>query len=319
MSQHSIGSLSVGVDVSKQRLDVGFFPERPGQSFENAPQGIADLVAWIRPLGPQYVIVEATGKYEQALVAELAAAGLPVVVINPRQARDFAKAKGILAKTDKIDAAVLANFGLAMQPEIRPIPSEKTRELQELLSRRRQLVNLQTSELNRLQTVHSAKIYHGIKEMLRRIKKDLQELDAELDRRIQDCPVWRQNEALLKSVSGVGDQTARTLLAELPQLGACSRQKIASLVGVAPFNRDSGQFRGQRTVFGGRRAVRKCLYMATLVATRHNPVIRDHYERLQNAGKRKKVALVACMRKLLTILNAMIRNQTAWKNILQPA
>ncbi len=218
MSQHSIGSLSVGVDVSKQRLDVGFFPERPGQSFENAPQGIADLVAWIRPLGPQYVIVEATGKYEQALVAELAAAGLPVVVINPRQARDFAKAKGILAKTDKIDAAVLANFGLAMQPEIRPIPSEKTRELQELLSRRRQLVNLQTSELNRLQTVHSAKIYHGIKEMLRRIKKDLQELDAELDRRIQDCPVWRQNEALLKSVSGVGDQTARTLLAELPQL-----------------------------------------------------------------------------------------------------
>ena len=252
MSQHSIGSLSVGVDVSKQRLDVGFFPERPGQSFENAPQGIADLVAWIRPLGPQYVIVEATGKYEQALVAELAAAGLPVVVINPRQARDFAKAKGILAKTDKIDAAVLANFGLAMQPEIRPIPSEKTRELQELLSRRRQLVNLQTSELNRLQTVHGAKIYHGIKEMLRRIKKDLQELDAELDRRIQDCPVWRQNEALLKSVSGVGDQTARTLLAELPQLGACSRQKIASLVGVAPFNRDSGQFRGQRTVFGGR-------------------------------------------------------------------
>jgi transposase len=319
MSQHSIGSLSVGVDVSKERVDVGFFPEQPGKSFENNPEGIARLVAWLQPLDLRYVVVEASGKYEQALVVELADAGLPVVVINPRQVRDFAKAKGVLAKTDKIDAAMLALFGDRMRPEIRPIPSEKTRELQELLDRRRQLVDMQVSEQNRLAMAQGAKIRHGIQEMLRRIKRDLQRLDAELNQRIQECPRWRENEALLKSVAGVGDQTARTLLAELPELGTCSRQKIAALVGVAPFNRDSGQFRGQRTIWGGRRTVRRCLYMATLVATRFNPVIQDHYQRLLNAGKRKKVALVACMRKLLTILNAMIRTQTPWKNLLQPA
>lgn len=319
MAQHTIVSPSVGVDVSKQTLDVAFYPERPGSSFANDGQGIVSLVASLVPLEPRYVIVEATGKYEQALVLALAAAGLPVVVINPRQARDFAKALGKLAKTDRIDAAVLARFGDAVRPEIRPIADEQLRQLQELVERRQQLVEMRTSEQNRLAITPSVQVRRSVETVLKLIEKQIGQLDAQINQRIQACPLWRQTEELLKSVPGVGDQTARTLIAQLPELGACSRQKIAALVGVAPLNRDSGQFRGRRIIWGGRRNVRRCLYMATLVAVRRNPVIQAHYEKLLAAGKRKKVALVACMRKLLTVLNAMLRRRSPWKNALQCA
>jgi transposase len=319
MAQHLTVSLSVGVDVSKHTLDVAFYPEQPGSSFANDCQGIASLVASLVPLEPRYVIVEATGKYEQALVIALAAAGLPVVVINPRQARDFAKALGKLAKTDRIDAAVLARFGDAVRPEIRPIADEQLRQLQELVERRHQLVEMRTSEQNRLAITPSVHVRRSLQAVLKLIEKQLCHLDAQIDQRIEACPLWRQTEELLKSVPGVGDQTARTLIAQLPELGACSRQKISALVGVAPLNRDSGQFRGRRIIWGGRRNVRRCLYMATLVATQHNPVIQAHYRKLVDAGKRKKVALVACMRKLLTILNAMLRRRSPWKHALQCA
>jgi transposase len=319
MAQHLTVSLSVGVDVSKHTLDVAFYPEQPGASFTNDGQGIASLVASLVPLEPRYVIVEATGKYEQALVIALAAAGLPVVVTNPRQARDFAKALGKLAKTDRIDAAVLARFGDAVRPPIRPIADEPLRQLQELVERRQQLVEMRTSEHNRLAITPSVHVRRSLQAVLKLIEKQLCQLDAQIDQRIQACPLWRQTQELLKSVPGVGDQTARTLIAQLPELGACSRQKISALVGVAPLNRDSGQFRGRRIIWGGRRSVRCSLYMATLVATQHNPVIEAHYHKLLDGGKRKKVALVACMRKLLTILNAMLRRRSPWKNALQCA
>jgi transposase len=319
MAQHTTVSPSVGFDVSKETLDVAFYPEQPGNSFANNRQGIARLVASLVPLKPRYVIVEATGKYEQALVLALAAAGLPVVVINPRQARDFARALGKLAKTDRIDAAVLAHFGDAVRPEIRPIADEQLRQLQELVERRQQLVEMRTSEQNRLTITPSVQVRRSVEAVLKLIEKQLAQLDAQINQRIQDCPLWRQTEELLKSVPGVGDQTARTLIAQLPELGGCSRQKIAALVGVAPLNRDSGQFRGRRIIWGGRRNVRRCLYMATLVAVRFNPVIQVHYEKLLAAGKRKKVALVACMRKLLTVLNAMLRRRSSWKHALQCA
>jgi transposase len=319
MTHHETNALSVGIDVSKQTLDVAFYPERPGHLCTNDPQGIAALVESLAPLQPRYVIVEATGKYEQALVVALAAAQLPVVVINPRQARDFAKALGKLAKTDRIDAAVLARFGDAARPEIRPIADEKSRQLRELLDRRQQLTEMRTSEQNRLDTTQSTNVRRSVQAVLKLIQRQLDKLDAQIDKQIQDCPLWREKEILLKSFKGVGKQTARTLISQLPELGACSRQKICALVGVAPMNRDSGQFRGRRMIWGGRRNVRRCLYMATLVATQYNPLIQTHYQKLLDAGKRKKVALVACMRKLLTILNAMLRDRSPWKNVLQPA
>jgi transposase len=309
----SSSSLSVGIDVSKNQLDIAFYPEEPGAVSGNDPAGIAALIAQLRPRQPRQIVVEATGNYERSLVIELAAAGLPVVVINPRQARDFAKALGKLAKTDQIDAAVLARFGAAVQGEIRPLPDENTRQLQEFLARRRQLVQMRTSEQNRLAAAHAGQVRQSIQQVLKLLEAQLRQLDDELSQRLQACPLWREKEDLLKSVPGIGDQTARTLIIELPELGSCSRQKIAALVGVAPLNRDSGLFRGRRTTWGGRASVRKCLYMAALVATRFNPVIRHHYQHLLKAGKRKKLAVVACMHKLLTILNAMIRTRSPWK------
>lgn len=319
MTQRANLVLSVGIDVSKQTLDVAFYPERSAQQYANDRQGIAALIESLAPLQPRYVIVEATGKYEQALVVALAGVGLPVVLINPRQARDFAKALGKLAKTDRIDAAVLARFGEAVRPEIRAIVDQKTRQLQELVERRQQLVEMRTGEQNRLRIDPSPQVRRSLQAVLKLIERQIVHLDAQIDQRIRDCPEWRQTEELLKSVPGVGVQTARTLIAQLPELGTCSRQKIAALVGVAPLNRDSGQFRGRRMIWGGRRSVRRCLYMASLTATKHNSVIEGHYRKLLDAGKRKKVALVACMRKLLTILNAMLRKRAAWKNILQTA
>jgi transposase len=237
-----------------------------------------------------------------------------VVVVNPRQVRDFARATGRLAKTDAIDAGTLAQFGQAIHPEKRPLPSEKQLQLQQQLARRRQLVGMLTAENNRSQQATDKLVRKTIEAVRKTLRAQLDQMDDQLQRTIEQTPVWREKENLLRTVPGVGPQTALALLAELPELGTCSRQQIAALVGVAPLNRDSGAKRGQRTTWGGRPTVRAALYMATLVATRHNPVIRKHYQHLQDAGKRKKVALTACMRKLLCMLNAVLREQKPWRN-----
>lgn len=304
---------TLGIDVAKDFLDLDVYPQPQPHRVPNTPEGWTRIVEFCRQQPVGVILLEASGAYERPLVAELAAAGLPVCVVNPRQVRDFARSLGRLAKTDRLDAAVLARFGYALEPEPRPLPDETTREFQDLLARRRQLVQMRTAELNRLQQARTARVRDSVQAVVRMLNDQLAECDRDLDQRLRHCPLWREHEELLKSVPGVGDQTARTLLAELPELGQCSRQQIAALVGVAPLNRDSGLFRGQRTIWGGRAVVRQVLYMATLAATRFNPLIRSFYQRLVDAGKRKKVALIACMHKLLTILNAILRNKTPWR------
>lgn len=308
----------VGIDVSKAQLDIAVIPTSPESpsSVPNDSKGHAALLTWLKPLAPRLIVLEATGGYQRALVATLAAAGLPVVVVNPRQVRDFARAVGILAKTDAIDAAVLARFGDSIHPVLRPLPDAQTTALTDLLTRRRQLIELHTAEQNRLHQATAAKVKASIQAVLTVIQKQIRSIDDDLDGLIQECPCWREKETLLTSVPGVGAQTARTLLACLPELGAISRQTVAALVGVAPLNRDSGTMRGKRTTWGGRKVVRSALYMATLVASRYNPVIRDHYQKLLDAGKAKKLALVACMRKLLVMLNAIVRTKTPWRHSL---
>lgn len=307
-------SMFIGIDVSKDQLDVAT-PEGLGQ-WPNTPEGHEQLIKRLANWSLEAVVVEATGGYERAIVAELAAADLPVVVVNPRQVRDFARATGQLAKTDAIDAEVLAQFGQAVRPEQRPLPGEKQRTLQQQLARRRQLVGMLTAEANREKQVTDRLVRKTINAVRKTLEEQLDQLDDKLQDTIEQTPAWRKKENLLRSVPGVGPQTALAILAELPELGACSRQQIAALVGVAPLNRDSGKYRGQRTTWGGRATVRSALYMATLVATRHNPVIRAHYQHLQQTGKRKKVAIVACMRKLLCMLNAILREQEPWRNQL---
>ena len=302
-----------GIDVSKDHLDVAIEPEAASHRLSNDATGHEQLVRLLQQHAVQLIVLEATGGYERTLVAALLAAELPVVVVNPRQVRDFARATGRLAKTDRIDAAVLARFARTITPQRRPLPDEQTRHLQEKIARRGQLVQMITAESNRLQQAHHPTVIAGIQQVIAMLQKHLKDLDDDLDKLIRDSPAWREKEDLLKSVPGIGDQTARQLIINLPELGRCSRQQIAALVGVAPFNRDSGQRRGCRSICGGRREVRSTLYMATLVATRHNPAIRRHYQHLLAAGKRKKIALIACLRKLLTMLNAMLREQTSWK------
>ncbi len=307
------GTINVGIDVSKDWLDAAIGSGTTVQRFENAETGHEGLVEALQGQRIGRIIVEATGGLERSLVAALAAAELPVVVVNPRQVRDFAKATGRLAKTDAIDAEVLAEFGQAVKPQVRPIPSAEQLAFKELVARRRQLVEMRTAESNRLGQAHDPAVRRSIRVMLRAIERQLLDNGQKMDRAIERSPIWQARKDLLTSVPGVGDQTARTLIAELPELGTCSRQRIAALVGVAPLNRDSGRMRGRRMTWGGRASVRTALYMATLVATRCNPSIRDHYQRLVDAGKRKKLALVACMRKLLTILNAMLRDGERWR------
>lgn len=257
------------------------------------------------------LVVEATGGVERRIVRALAAAELPVIVVNPRQVRDFAKATGRLAKTDKIDAEILAHFGEAVRPALRAVPEPASEELRALITRRRQVTEMLTAETNRL--AHSAKaVRKRIEAHIRWLEAELDRVDSELDQSIQQSPIWREQEELLKSVPGIGPVISRTLLAELPELGKLNRKQIAALVGVAPLNWDSGTLRGRRAIWGGRSAVRAALYMAALVASRRNSTIQDFYRRLRNAGKAPKVALVACMRKLLTILNAMIKHKTHW-------
>jgi transposase len=311
-------TVCVGVDVAKSTLDVAVTDSGEVRQFTNDDKGIGEAVGYIAGLKPATIILEATGSLEMPLAAALQAGCLPVVVINPRQVRDFARATGALAKTDAIDARILALFGARVKPEIRALPGKKAREMGSLLTRRRQIVEMLTAEHNRLLQTHED-VRRSIEAHIKWLEEALSELNDDLERRIRRSHSWRQKDNLLKSVPGVGKVVSSTLLIELPELGRLNRRKIAALVGVAPLNRDSGTMRGRRTVWGGRAKLRAVLYMAALVASRRNHIITAFYQRLLDAGKAKKVALVACMRKLLTILNAMMRTMTAWHpvNILR--
>jgi transposase len=309
----------VGVDVSKDRLDVALRPTTgAGWSFPNEQAGIDALVSrlLLEEAPPALVVLEATGGFERPLAAALAAAGMPVAVVNPRQVRDFARATGRLAKTDRIDAEILARFAEAVRPSVRPVPDEEAREFAAILVRRRQIVGMLTAEKNRLGATASKPLKKRIEAHIRGLEKELERTDDDLDETIEGSAAWRENETLLRGVPGVGPVLARTLLAELPELGGgeLSPKQLAALVGVAPLNRDSGTLRGRRTVWGGRGRVRDALYMGALVATRFNPTIKEFYERLCAGGKPKKVALVACMRKLLLILDAILKNRTPWRS-----
>lgn len=302
----------VGIDVSKRRLDVALRPEGAHWSVENTESGISDLLSRLKEVSPAVVVLEATGGYEVSVVGALATAGLPVAVVNPRQVRDFAKATGQLAKTDLLDAHVLAFFAEAVRPKPRPLQTEEAQVLENLLARRRQVVQMLVAEKNRLGSAREP-VEKRVRAHILWLERELKRLDEELKRRIHDSPLWRAKDDLLQSVPGIGPVVATTLLACLPELGTVSSKQIASLVGVAPLNCDSGAKRGKRFVWGGRAPVRAVLYMAARVATRHNPVIRAFYERLRAQGKPDKVAMTACMRKLLVILNTMMKQGVPWK------
>jgi len=310
--------LFVGIDVSKATLDIAILPTKESWSVPNTENGIGELVDRLRQLpAPTLVPMEATGGLERQALATIAAAGLPAMAINPRNVRDFAKSVGLLAKTDAIDAHVLALFADRIRPQWRPLPDEDTQALEALLLRRRQVVDMITAEKNRLGATPSIRVKKDISEHINWLERQLRITDRDLDKTIKNTPVWKETVDLLKSVPGVGRVMIATLLSQLPELGTLDRKQIAALVGVAPFNRDSGTLRGRRSIWGGRASVRGVLYMSTLAATRCNPAIRAFYERLRAAGKLPKVALVACMRKLLTILNAMLRGRTAWNQPLE--
>jgi transposase len=306
----------IGIDVAKAELVVA---ERPGEAqwtVANDDAGVRTLTQRLETKPPALIVVEATGGYELATVGGLAAQGLPVVAVNPRQVRDFARATGQLAKTDHIDAAMLALFAERVRPPVRPLATEAQEQLETLLARRRQVIEMLTAERNRLGQLFGRQtrlVKRSLKKHIAYLELELRMTDTEIGERIRESPVWRAQEDLLRSVPGVGPVLARTLLAELPELGRLTGKEIAKLVGVAPLNRDSGTLRGRRLVMGGRAAVRAVLYMGALAATKYNAVIRAFYQRLLAAGKPKKVALTACMRKLLTILNAMVRHHERWR------
>ena len=301
----------VGVDISKAQLDLALRPE--GQfSVPNNEAGFAQVLEHLNAVHPTLVVLEATGGLELPLTGVLAAAGVPVVVVNPRQVRDFAKATGRLAKTDALDAQMLAHFAEVMRPEPRPLPDEQTQALAAILARRRQLVEMLTAEKNRLGTAGKP-VRKSLRTHIAWLERELSHTDRGLAQTIRESPVWREKEALLRSPPGVGPVVTTTRLATLPELGTLTGKQIAALVGVAPLNRDSGTWRGKRTVWGGRAQIRAVLYMAALVGGRCNPVIRACYQRLRAAGKTKKVGLTACMRKLLIVLNAMLKHRTPWR------
>jgi len=302
----------VGIDVAKAHLDMALRPTGTRWTVANDDAGITDLVTQLQGMSPTLIVLEATGGLQRPVVAALAAASLPVVVVNPRQVRDFAKATGQLAKTDALDARALAHFAEAIRPEPRPVPDAQTEDLRALLARRRQLVAMRTAEQNRLGSAPS-RLHADIEAHIMWLNARLAILDDELDAALRASAVWRERENLLRSVPGIGPVCARTLVLDLPELGTLSRQHLAALVGLAPFHRDSGTLRGTRSIWGGRAQVRTALYMSTLVAVRYNPVLKAFYQRLRAAGKLAKVALIACMRKLLTILNAMVKHQTPWQ------
>ena len=305
----------VGIDVSKRRLDVCVRPAGECWAVAHDDGALPALLRRLVELRPALVCLEATGGLQARLAAELAAAGLPVVVVNPRQVRDFARATGRLAKTDRLDAEAIARFAEAVRPSVRPLEDAAGLALKALVARRRELVALRVAERNRLAATSVERVRQSLLAVIETLERQIAALDGDIDRQVKDSPAWRAREDLLRSVPGIGPTTARTLIAELPELGGLTRRRIAALVGVAPVSRDSGQMRGRRTVWGGRAAPRACLYMATLAAARGaNPAIAGFYRRLRRAGKPGKVALTACMRKLLDILNAMLREQAPWRH-----
>jgi len=301
----------VGIDVAKAELVVAIAPQGEVFTVGNTPEDVTNLVTRLRKVRPQRIVLEATGGYETLAATTLAAVPLPVAVVNPRQVRDFARSTGQLAKTDKIDAGILAAFAQAVQVEVRPLPDQAARALQAVVSRRRQVVEMLATERQRLPQANAV-VAPRIQDVIRVLERQVQDLDDDLHQRLRNSPVWREAQDLLKSIPGVGDVLATTLLALLPELGRLNRKAIAKLVGVAPLNRDSGQFRGKRKVWGGRAHVRAVLYMATLVGTRFNPVLKGFYARLLAEGKPKKLALTACMHKLLLILNAVLHTHQSW-------
>ena len=307
----TVPGLYVGIDVSKSTLDLECYPQSNPAQFSNDEEGHQRLVKALLELQPARIVVEATGGMEMPAVIAMAAAQLPIVVINPRQARDFAKALGCLAKTDQVDAHILARFAEAVKPELRPFKSSDVMTLEGILTRRRQLVEMVTAEQNRRARAAGA-IVKDIDTHIVWLKQRIKGLDGELMTAIKSSRVWQAKSDLLSSVPGIGKVAITTFLAELPELGTLNRRQICALVGICPFNRDSGKYRGKRAIWGGRSSVRSVLYMATLVATRCNPLIAAFYQKLLDAGKLKKVALVACMRKMLVTLNAMLHDQTPW-------
>jgi transposase len=303
----------VGLDVSKDRVDAHVQPTGDRFAVGTDEAALATLVTRVSALSPTLVVLEATGGYEIPVTAALANAGLPVAVVNPRQIRDYARATGQLAKTDALDARAIARFAEAVQPAVRPLPTPQAQALADLVARRRQVVDMLGAELNRHRQARQPRLQQRIAAHVAWLRRALEGLDEDLTELVRSSPVWREKENLLTSMPGVGDVTAQALLADLPELGQLDRRRIAALVGIAPFNRDSGQWRGRRMIGGGRPAVRRALYMATIVAIQHNPTIAACYQRLVTAGRPKKVAVIAAMRKLLTTLNAMLRDRRPWQ------
>lgn len=304
----------VGMDVSKVWLDVAVHEQKETDRVSNDDVGITGLVRRLKKLKPTLIVLEPTGGFEMVVVAELSQAGLPVAMVNAKRVRDFAKATGQIAKTDKLDARVLAHFAAAIRPKVRSLRSEEEEQLSALLTRRRQILDMLTVEKNRRVTVR-AKMRSDLEAHIHWLSNNLKDLDEEIEDFVKGSPLWKEKDALLQSVPGVGPVTSATMLGMLPELGLLNRQEIAALVGVAPVNKDSGRKQGKRRIYGGRGDVRSVLYMAALSAKKHNPFIRTFYERLIQHGKEKKVALTACMRKLLVILNAMLRTHLPWRSL----
>lgn len=302
---------SIGIDVSQATLDVAAYPSGEHWQVTNDGTGIGQLVERLTPLAPDRIVLEATAGYELPVLAALGSASLPVVAVNPRQVRDFARSTGRLAKTDALDAQVLAHFAAVVRPKERPLPDTATRELSALLARRRQLVDMRTAESNRL-ALALERVKPEIRDHLHYLDKRIKDLDRELHDRLRTSSLWREQENLLRSIPGVGPVLSTTLLADVPELGTLGHKQIAALVGVAPLNRDSGRWRGKRTIWGGRANVRAVLYMATLTAIRHNPVLKLMYDRLTQSGKLHRVAMTACMHKLLRICNAILTHHFPW-------
>jgi transposase len=307
-------SLSAGIDVSKDRLDVAVHPGGEVLTVARDAAGIEQLIEWLRQRPPQLVAMEATGGLETVVAASLSAAGLPVAIVNPVQIRAFAKALGERAKTDPIDAAVIAHFAAATGLRARPLPDAATRMLGDLVARRRQIVGMMVAERQRGQRASEPRLKQSIARLIKALTKELASVDGEIDSAVRGSPVWRAKENLLVSTPGVGPKVARTLIADLPELGTLSGKEIGALAGLAPFTRQSGQWRGKSFIGGGRTTVRCALFMAAMVAKRHNPVLKVFFDRLVAAGKPKMVALIAVARKLLTILNAMLRDNRPWQN-----
>lgn len=307
----SANAVYAGIDVSKAQLDVDRYPEADPKQFTNDDTGRIAACAYLKSISARLIVVEATGGLESPMVALAASKGLAIAVINPRQARDFAKAIGVLAKTDKVDALMLARFAEAVKPPVRALKAEEVLALDALLTRRRQIIEMITAEGNR-QASAAPKIAKQIRQHIDWLEKRLVEADDDLDQSIRSSPLWQHKAEIMQSIPGVGRVTATSLLADVPEIGTLNRREISALIGVCPYSRDSGKSRGRRSIWGGRASVRAVLYMAAVVATRHNPVIRDFYNRLVGAGKPKKVAIVACMRKLLVTINTMLKTDTLW-------